>query len=202
MEALCAETSVAELCRKHSITQSQFYSWNKEFMEAGKKRLNGDVTREATGDEVPELKKENARLTAIKKAKLKTKTKPILLSDNGPCYASKELKTYLKDDLKMKQVHGRPMHPQKQGKIERYHRTMKNVVKLNHFYHPEELIEALEKLVNNYNKRRYHESLNNLTPADVYYGRSEQILEKRQKIKTDSLRKRRQLFNQEKLLSL
>ena len=140
--------------------------------------------------------------TAIEKAKLKTNAKPKLLSENGPCYVSKELKTYLKDDLKMKQVHGRPMHPQTQGKIERYHRTMKNVLKLNYFYHPEELIEALEKFVNNYNKRRYHESLNNLTPADVYYGRSEQILEKRQKIKTDSLRKRRQLFNQEKLLSL
>ncbi len=202
MEGLRAETSVAELCRKHSIIQSQFYSWNTEFMEAGKKRLNGDVTREATGEEEPELKKENARLTAIEKAKLKNKTKPKPLSNNGPCYVSKELKTYLKDDLKMKQVSGRPMQTQTQGKIERYHRTMKNVVKLNHFHHPEELIEALENLVNNFNKRRYHESLNNLTPADVYYGRSEQILEKRQKIKTDSLRKRRQLFNQEKLLSL
>ena len=62
MEGLRAETSVAELCRRHSISQSQFYSWNKEFMEAGKKRLNGDVTREATRDEVAELRKENARL--------------------------------------------------------------------------------------------------------------------------------------------
>ncbi|MFV0565767.1 MAG: transposase, partial [Flavobacteriaceae bacterium] len=52
MEGLRAETSVAELCRKHSIAQSQFYSWNKEFMEAGKKRLNGDFVREATSDEV------------------------------------------------------------------------------------------------------------------------------------------------------
>lgn len=65
MEGLRTETSVAELCRKHSIAQSQFYSWNKEFMEAGKKRLNGDVTREATSDEVAELKKENARLKEI-----------------------------------------------------------------------------------------------------------------------------------------
>ena len=62
MEGLRAETSVAELCRKHSIAQSMFYSWNKEFMEAGKKRLNGDVVREATSDEVSDLKKENARL--------------------------------------------------------------------------------------------------------------------------------------------
>ena len=65
MEGLRAETSVAELCRKHNIAQSQFYSWNKEFMEAGKKRLNGDVVREATSDEVLDMKKENARLKEI-----------------------------------------------------------------------------------------------------------------------------------------
>ena len=62
MEGLRAETSVAELCRQHNIAQSQLYSRNKEFMEAGKKRLNGDVIREATSDEVSDLKKENARL--------------------------------------------------------------------------------------------------------------------------------------------
>ena len=102
----------------------------------------------------------------------------------------------------MKQVHGKPMHPQTQGKIERYHRTMKNVVKLNHFYHPEELVEALEKFVENYNNKRYHESLKNLPPADVYFGRSEQILEKRRQIKSDSIRKRRQLYFQQKLINL
>ena len=62
MEGLRAETSVVELCRKHNIAQSQFYAWNKEFMEAGKKRLNGDVVREATSDEVSNLRKENTRL--------------------------------------------------------------------------------------------------------------------------------------------
>ncbi len=140
--------------------------------------------------------------TAITKAKLKSKAKPKLLSDNGPCYVSNELKTYLKDTLKMKQVHGKPMHPQTQGKIERYHRTMKNVVKLNNFYHPEELIEALGKFVDNYNNKRYHESLQNLTPADMYYGRSELILKKRREIKTNEINKRRQLYNQEKLINL
>lgn len=140
--------------------------------------------------------------TAIAKAKLKSKTKPKLLSDNGACYVSNELKTYLKDDLKMKQVHGKPMHPQTQGKIERYHRTMKNVVKLNHFYHPEQLIEALTEFVDNYNYKRYHESLKNLTPADVYFGRTEHILRKRQQIKMDSIQNRRQLYNQQKLLNL
>lgn len=62
MEALRAEMSVSELCRKYSINESQFYKWNKEFLEAGKKRLAGDTTREATSDEVAELRKENQRL--------------------------------------------------------------------------------------------------------------------------------------------
>ncbi len=140
--------------------------------------------------------------TAIAKAKLKTKQKPKLLSDNGPCYVSNELKTYLKDQLKMKQVHGKPMHPQTQGKIERYHRTMKNIVKLNNFYHPEELIQALNEFVENYNNNRYHESLNNLTPADVYFGRSDKILEQRAIVKQQTIAKRRQLYNQEKILNL
>ena len=94
------------------------------------------------------------------------------------------------------------MHPQTQGKIERYHRTMKNVVKLNHFYHPEELIDALNDFVNHYNNDRYHESLKNLTPADVYHGRSDKILEKRNEIKNSTIQKRRQLYNQQKLINL
>lgn len=65
MEALRAEISISELCRKYSISQSQFYKWNKEFLEAGKKRLSGDVTREATSDEVSDLRKENLRLKEI-----------------------------------------------------------------------------------------------------------------------------------------
>ena len=65
MEALRAETSVAELCRKYAIQESTFYKWNKEFVEAGKKRLSGDTTREATSDEVAELRKENQRLKEL-----------------------------------------------------------------------------------------------------------------------------------------
>jgi transposase len=65
MEALRAEMSVAELCRKYSIKEAQFYRWNKEFMEVGKKRLAGDTTRETTSDEVADLRKENMRLMEI-----------------------------------------------------------------------------------------------------------------------------------------
>lgn len=62
MEALRGETSIAELCRKHGIQESTFYKWNKEFIEAGKKQLSGDTTREATSDEVAQLREENRRL--------------------------------------------------------------------------------------------------------------------------------------------
>jgi transposase InsO family protein/transposase-like protein len=147
--------------------------------------------------------------TAIVKAKLITKQPPRLLSDNGSCYISTELKSYLKDQHQMEQVHGRPNHPQTQGKIERYHRTMKNVVKLDNYYTPEELENALEKFVHTYNNERYHESLQNLTPADVYYGRGEQILQERQKLKKQAMNQRRNeylifknLTNQKKQLTL
>ncbi len=62
MEGIRAELSVAELCRKHGISQPTFYKWTKDFVEAGKKRLSGDEIREATSDEVKNLRKENSLL--------------------------------------------------------------------------------------------------------------------------------------------
>lgn len=62
MEGIRAEVSVAELCRKYGVSQPTFYKWTKEFVEAGKKRLSGDDTREATSNEVKEIRKENSLL--------------------------------------------------------------------------------------------------------------------------------------------
>jgi putative transposase len=135
--------------------------------------------------------------TAMKKALLGKLQRPKLLSDNGACYIASELKDYLKTKG-INQVHGKINHPQTQGKIERYHRSMKNVVKLDHYYCPEELNAALETFVHYYNYHRYHESLNNVTPADVYYGKREQILKRREKIKQQSLLQRRQRYLLEK----
>jgi len=148
------------------------------------------------------MKAEDVKRTidrAVKKAKLITKQRPKLLSDNGSCYIASELKEYLTDHHNMTQVHGRPMHPQTQGKIERYHRTMKNVVKLDNYYRPEELEGALEKFVYRYNNERYHESINNLTPADVYYGRGDVILKERARIKRITLYNRRLEYKQLKM---
>lgn len=126
--------------------------------------------------------------------------KPKLLSDNGSCYISKELATYL-NEKGMKHVRGRPNHPQTQGKIERYHRSMKNVVKLENYYFPGDLIHRLEEFVEHYNNHRYHESLNNLTPADVYFGRDKEILIRRERIKEKTIKKRRK-FHQSNQLKL
>lgn len=136
---------------------------------------------------------------AVFKAKIVSKQRPRLLSDNGSCYIAAELKDYLKSNHDMHQIHGRPLHPQTQGKIERYHRTMKNVVKLDNYYSPEELEQAIEKFVNVYNHERYHESLHNLTPADVYYGRGDAILKERERIKQDCIRKRKLEYEKLKL---
>lgn len=138
---------------------------------------------------------------AIKKSGLKKYQRPILLSDNGSCYVAGELKDYLRE-MNIKAIHGRVAHPQTQGKIERYHRSMKNVVKLDNYFHPEELKESIAEFVEYYNHQRYHESLDNVTPADVYYGRKEQVLMERERIKKASFKKRRQLFLQRKLLHL
>ena len=136
---------------------------------------------------------------AMETVGLLNKRPPKLLSDNGPCYISKNLEEYLKDTYQMEQIHGKPLHPQTQGKIERYHRSMKNVVKLNNYYCPEELEAAIAEFVDYYNNKRYHESLDNLTPADVYMGRGDKILKIRKQIKIDTLKWRRKRYEMGKI---
>jgi len=119
------------------------------------------------------------------------KHRPRLLSDNGPCYLSKELREYL-DEQKIEHTRGAPYHPQTQGKIERYHRSMKNVVKLENYYYPWELEKAIRQFVDYNNHQRYHESLDNVTPADMFYGRYEEIMGRRQLIKQQTLQRRKE----------
>jgi len=128
---------------------------------------------------------------SLEEAGLSEDEMPRLLTDNGPCYISKEFSNYL-NEKNMGLVHGAPYHPQTQGKIERYHRTMKNVVKLENYYSPDELRARLAEFVDYYNNHRYHESLGNVTPADVYFGRAKQIQHQRREIKIKTLKERRE----------
>lgn len=125
------------------------------------------------------------------------KARPKLLSDNGSCYISHELAEYL-EDKNMKHVRGRPLHPQTQGKIERYHRSMKNVVKLDNYFSPGQLEQKLKEFVNYYNNERYHEAIQNVTPAEVYFGTAERKLKQRKMTKNRTLiarKKQYQNFN-------
>ena len=116
--------------------------------------------------------------------------RPRLLSDNGPSYVSAHLADWLEQNG-MTHTRGRPYHPMTQGKIERYHRSMKNCILLENYYLPGQLKERLAKFVDYYNTQRYHESLDNLTPADVYFGRGQTILKRRETIKQRTIEQRR-----------
>ena len=130
---------------------------------------------------------------ALKTAGLTKKQRPKLLSDNGPCYISAELQNWLKDH-ELSHTRGQPYHPMTQGKIERWHRSLKNRILLDHYYLPGDLEREIGEFVTHYNERRYHESLNNLTPEDVWCGRGPSILDHRRTIKEKTIHLRKELY--------
>jgi transposase InsO family protein len=121
--------------------------------------------------------------------------RPRLLSDNGPSYLSAQLGAWLQEQG-MRHTRGKPYHPMTQGKIERYHRSLKNQILLENYYLPGQLEARLAAFVEFYNTRRYHQSLGNLTPADIYCGRASTILARRQTIKRKTIELRRRLHHQ------
>jgi putative transposase len=122
--------------------------------------------------------------------------RPRLLSDNGASYVSGELAQWL-DRESILHIRGAPYHPMTQGKIERWHQTLKNRILLENYYLPGDLQAEIETFVAHYNNRRYHESLDNLTPADVYTGRGEAIRLERERIKRHTLLQRRLQHHQQ-----
>jgi len=116
--------------------------------------------------------------------------KPRLLSDNGASYIAGDLAEWM-ESQDMEHVRGAPYHPQTQGKIERWHQTLKNRILLENYYLPGDLEAQIDAFVGHYNHQRYHESLSNLTPADVYFGRGQTILLQRERIKRKTFEQRR-----------
>ena len=119
--------------------------------------------------------------------------RPRLLSDNGPCFISSELRDYL-SQIDMKHIRTRTYHPMTQGKIERYHRSMKNLILQDNYYSPAELEARISEWVDHYNNQRYHEAIDNVTPSDRFFGRDKEILKQRQRIKAESMTLRRKLY--------
>jgi putative transposase len=120
---------------------------------------------------------------------------PRLPSDNGPAYLSKDLARFLQRK-QMDHVRGAPYHPRApvvfgvtQGKIDRWRHSMKNVVRPENYYSPSDLEGAIVAFVEYCNHARYHEAMDNLTPADVYFGRAKEVKERREEIKRRTLEK-------------
>ena len=146
----------------------------------------------------PTMKAEDVTATlnlALKASRLdqaKVIHRPRLLSDNGSSYISSDLAKWL-NSQNMEHVRGAPYHPMTQGKIERWHQTLKNRILLENYYLPGDLEAQIAAFVTDYNHLRYHESISNLTPGGVYFGRGQTILIERERIKRQTIANRRLL---------
>jgi putative transposase len=147
-------------------------------------RLQSDMT----ANSLIEVVQEAVEATGMTEVPLRDRTS--LLSDNGPGYLSRVFDRYLWL-LGIRHIVASPYHPQTNGKLERYHRTVKEQVKLVVYETPSALERTVDAFVDYYNHRRYHEGIGNVTPADVYYGRREEIVERRKEVSRRTLRQRR-----------
>jgi transposase InsO family protein len=146
--------------------------------------LKPDETAFSISD-VVEMAIENARA----QGHLVNGHRPMLLSDNGPGFTSKMLAAYLAAHG-IKHIFGRPYHPQTQGKIERFHRSIKGKVCLMVYCSPEALRKAIDEAITTY-AGLPHTALKNVSPRDVYAGRKEEILRKRAEKKRLTLERRK-----------
>ena len=115
-------------------------------------------------------------------------TRPTLLTDNGSGFAGEIMEKYLKA-RGVRHIFGAPYHPQTQGKVERFNRTMKEKVNLWVYATPEALQAAIERMIEDYNDTP-HEALQNVSPNDVYAGKKDEVLERRAKIRIETMARR------------
>ena len=149
------------------------------------------LQQDMTAGSLIEVVQEAVEKTGMTEVPLQDRTS--LLSDNGPGYLSHVFASYLRL-MGIRHIVAAPYHPQTNGKIERYHRTLKSQVKLLIYESPSVLGKAVAAFVEYYNERRYHEGIGNVTPADVYFGRRDAILQQRKEVKQRT-RKLRQEYH-------
>lgn len=153
--------------------------------------LSWKLQRDMTADSLIEVVQNAVDKTGMTEVPVADRTS--LLSDNGSGYVSRGFRDYLRL-VGIKHILAAPFHPQTNGKLERYHQTIKRDVKQVPYEMPSDLEAALAAFVAYYNYRRYHKALGNVTPADVLHGRRERILQRRKEVQVQTIERRR-LYN-------
>lgn len=147
-----------------------------------------------------EVIEEACQEAKLEYAPIETKEVVKLVTDRGAALLSKPFGEYL-EARGIGHILASPYHPQTNGKIERFHRSAKEEVNLVIWESPDELKNEIKKFIDFYNKVRYHEAIGNVTPDDVYFGRKELVLNKRQDLKEETLNRRKELNNKRLLES-
>ena len=150
------------------------------------------LQRDMSADSLIEVIQEAIDATGMTDVPIKDRTK--LLSDNGAGFISRAFRDYL-HLVGITHILAAPFHPQTNGKLERYHRTIKTEVNQIPYEFPVDLEKAIADFVEYYNFRRYHKALGDITPADVLNGRKDQILKSRKEVKEQTIQNRRN-YNQ------
>jgi putative transposase len=146
------------------------------------------LQRDMAADSLIEVLQEAVDVTGMDEVPVEDRTK--LLSDNGSGYVSRAFRDYLRL-VGIRHILAAPFHPQTNGKLERYQQTVKREVNQVPYEFPGQLERAIADFVDYYNFRRYHKALGNVTPADVLYGRSEQLLQRRKEVQAQTIQRRR-----------
>jgi hypothetical protein len=146
------------------------------------------LQRDMTSDSFIEVVQDAVDKTGMTEVPVADRTK--LLSDNGSGYVSRAFGDYLRL-VGIRHILAAPYHPQTNGKLERYHQTIKRDVNQVPYEVPADLETAIATFVSYYNYRRYHKALSNVTPSDVLRGRREEILQRRKEVKTETIARRR-----------
>ena len=150
--------------------------------------LSWDLKTDMTGGSLEDVVQQAVDFTGMTDVPVEDRT--VLLSDNGAGYLSQQFNQYL-HLVGIRHITASPFHPQTNGKIERYHRTVKGEINQVPYDMPSELKEAIRAFIEYYNYRRYHEGLGNVTPYDVYTGRYLEIIQRRKEVKSKTLKARR-----------
>jgi len=146
------------------------------------------LQKDMSADSLIEVVQEAVDATGMTGVPVEDRTK--LLSDNGAGYVSRAFRDYLKL-VCIHHILAAPFHPQTNGKIERYQQSLKREVNQLPYDLPSQLERAIADFVDYYNHRRYHKALGNVTPADVLDGRREEVLKRREEVRLQTIKRRR-----------